>query len=81
MCKKCESCEYSQTCTQKNAGRPRYGSKPSEKQLIERVTQLRTQNLSYAKIATILNEEGYRTRKSTPIGAMMVWNIINSKQR
>lgn len=80
MCKKCESCEYQKTCTQKSAGRPRYGSKPSEKQLIERVTQLRTQNISYAKIATILNEEGYRTRKDTAIGAMMVWNIINSKK-
>lgn len=73
--------DHARASGKRYAGRFPYGHRPGETAVIDRVHHLRRQGWNAAKIAALLNEEGYKTRKGTRFFPMQVARILSKYTR
>lgn len=59
---------------QRCEGRKPYGVNPQEREVIQRIRQMRQDGLSFTKIAKSLNEAGIAPRKATRAGQSAKWH-------
>lgn len=59
-------------------GRKRYGTRPGESEVVERMIQLRTQGLAVDKVAITLNDEGAKPRAGQRWHATSVYRVLKA---